>query len=472
MPKSRILVIDDEAAIRESLRMTLEYEGYEVLLAPTGQDGITSAERDAPDLVLLDVKMPGMDGLEVLERLRLINETLPVIVVSGHGTISTAVEATKKGAFDFIEKPFASERVLVALRNALDQRRLRDENRTLKRAVEVRHQMIGDSGALRQVMAAVGRAAPTNATVLIQGESGVGKELVARTIHRNSLRSRERFVQVNCAAIPEELIESELFGHEKGSFTGATEKQTGKFEQADRGTIFLDEVGDMSPKTQAKVLRVLQEGEVERLGSARTIKVDVRVIAATNKNLEEEIEKGNFREDLYFRLAVIPIYVPPLRERPEDVPLLVRHYMDYFCRESNARPRRITNAALEALSRYRWKGNIRELRNTVERMMIMAPGDTIDVPDLPGALRTPGAPTSTPGSRVPAPVNAGPAAVAEAVAPGTLREFKDNAERAFLVAKLRENAWNISKTAEVIDTPRSNLYKKLEQYQISQESDG
>ena len=472
MPKSRILVIDDEAAIRESLRMTLEYEGYEVLLAPTGQDGITSAERDAPDLVLLDVKMPGMDGLEVLERLRLINETLPVIVVSGHGTISTAVEATKKGAFDFIEKPFASERVLVALRNALDQRRLRDENRTLKRAVEVRHQMIGDSGALRQVMAAVGRAAPTNATVLIQGESGVGKELVARTIHRNSLRSRERFVQVNCAAIPEELIESELFGHEKGSFTGATEKQTGKFEQADRGTIFLDEVGDMSPKTQAKVLRVLQEGEVERLGSARTIKVDVRVIAATNKNLEEEIEKGNFREDLYFRLAVIPIYVPPLRERPEDVPLLVRHYMDYFCRESNARPRRITNAALEALSRYRWKGNIRELRNTVERMMIMAPGDTIDVPDLPGALRTPGAPTSTPGSRVPAPVNAGPAAVAEAVAPGTLREFKDNAERAFLVQKLRENGWNISKTAEVIDTPRSNLYKKLEQYQISQESDG
>ena len=471
MPKSRILVIDDEAAIRESLRMTLEYEGYEVLLAPTGQDGITSAERDAPDLVLLDVKMPGMDGLEVLERLRLINETLPVIVVSGHGTISTAVEATKKGAFDFIEKPFASERVLVALRNALDQRRLRDENRTLKRAVEVRHQMIGDSGALRQVMAAVGRAAPTNATVLIQGESGVGKELVARTIHRNSLRSRERFVQVNCAAIPEELIESELFGHEKGSFTGATEKQTGKFEQADRGTIFLDEVGDMSPKTQAKVLRVLQEGEVERLGSARTIKVDVRVIAATNKNLEEEIEKGNFREDLYFRLAVIPIYVPPLRERPEDVPLLVRHYMDYFCRESNARPRRITNAAMEALSRYRWKGNIRELRNTVERMMIMAPGDTIDLPDLPGAVRTPGAPSATTGSRVAAPAHAGSAA-SDAVAPGTLREFKDNAERAFLVQKLRENGWNISKTAEVIDTPRSNLYKKLEQYQISQESDG
>ncbi|MFN7914422.1 MAG: sigma-54 dependent transcriptional regulator [Vicinamibacterales bacterium] len=467
MPKSRILVIDDEAAIRDSLRMTLEYEGYEVVLAATGQEGLTLAEREAPDLVILDVKMPGMDGIEVLERLRTMNDALPVIVVSGHGTISTAVEATKKGAFDFIEKPFASDRVLVSLRNALDQRRLRDENRSLKRAVEVRHQMIGESSVLRQVMGAISRAAPTNATVLIQGESGVGKELVARTIHRNSLRSRERFVQVNCAAIPEELIESELFGHEKGSFTGATEKQVGKFEQADRGTIFLDEVGDMSAKTQAKVLRVLQEGEVERLGSARTTKVDVRVIAATNKNLEEEIEKGGFREDLYFRLAVIPIYVPPLRERPDDIPLLVRHYMDLFCRENNTRPRRVTPAAMDALQRYRWKGNIRELRNTVERMIIMSPGDTIDLADLPGTVRTPSAAASpASSSRSLAASDTG------ASGAGTLREFKDNAERAFLVAKLRENAWNISKTAEVIDTPRSNLYKKLEQYQISQETDG
>src|SRR6187455_2165527 len=383
MPKSRILVIDDEAAIRDSLRMTLEYEGYDFIGAATGQEGLAMAERESPDLVLLDVKMPGMDGLEVLDRLHAMNETLPVIVVSGHGTISTAVEATKKGAFDFIEKPFASDRVLVSVRNALDQRRLRDENKSLRKAVEVRHQMIGESPALRQVMAAVGRAAPTNATVLIQGESGVGKELVARTIHRNSLRSRERFVQVNCAAIPEELIESELFGHERGSFTGATEKQIGKFEQADHGTIFLDEVGDMSAKTQAKVLRVLQEGEVERLGSARTIKVDVRVIAATNKQLEEEIEKGTFREDLYFRLAVIPIHVPSLRERPEDIPLLVRHYIDFFSRENNTRPKRITPAALEALQRHRWKGNIRELRNTVERLNIMTSSDTIDVADLP-----------------------------------------------------------------------------------------
>jgi two-component system nitrogen regulation response regulator NtrX len=460
MPKPRILVIDDESGIRDSLRMTLEYEGYEFVGAATGQEGLALAERDTPDLVVLDIKMPGMDGIEVLDRLRSMNEGLPVIVISGHGTIGTAVEAIKKGAFDFIEKPFASERVFVSLRNALDSRRLRDENRTLKRAVEVRHQMIGDSQALKHVMAAVGRAAPTNATVLIQGESGVGKELVARTIHRNSLRSRERFVQVNCAAIPEELIESELFGHEKGSFTGATEKQVGKFEQADRGTIFLDEVGDMSAKTQAKVLRVLQEGEVERLGSARTIKVDVRVIAATNKNLEDEIEKGHFREDLYFRLAVIPIHVPSLRERPEDVPLLVRHYMDYFARENNVRPKRIALAALDLLQRYRWKGNIRELRNTVERLMIMSAGDAIEVADLPDAVRSPA-------------LRAGSAANgAEAAKVGTLREFKDTTERAYLVGKLRENGWNISKTAEVIGTPRSNLYKKLEQYQISQEGDG
>jgi two-component system nitrogen regulation response regulator NtrX len=462
MPKTRILVIDDEAAIRDSLRMTLEYEGYEFLGAATGQEGLALAERESPDLVLLDVKMPGMDGLEVLDRLRAANDTVPVVVISGHGSISTAVDATKKGAFDFIEKPFASERVLVSLRNALDQRRLKDENRSLKRAAEVRHQMIGESAALKHVMAAISRAAPTNATVLIQGESGVGKELVARTIHRNSLRSRERFVQVNCAAIPEELIESELFGHEKGSFTGATEKQVGKFEQADRGTIFLDEVGDMSAKTQAKVLRVLQEGEVERLGSARTIKVDVRVIAATNKNLEEEIEKGRFREDLYFRLAVIPVHVPPLRERADDIPLLVRHYMETFSRENNMRPKRITQAAMDALQRYRWKGNIRELRNTVERLNIMTSGDTIDVADLPAALRS----------------GAGAAAASKAASDvdgakaGTLREFKDTSERAYLVAKLRENGWNISKTAEVIDTPRSNLYKKLEQYQISQETDG
>jgi two-component system nitrogen regulation response regulator NtrX len=455
--KSRILVIDDEAEIRRSVRMILEYEGYEVIEASSGPEGVTLVERESPDLVFLDIKMPGIDGLDALQRIKASKETLPVVIISGHGTVSTAVEATKAGAFDFIEKPLATERVLVTIRNALDQTRLRDENTSLKRAVEVRHQMVGESPALRQVWDAIKRAAPTNATVLLLGESGSGKELVARSIHRNSLRSRDRFVQVNCAAIPEELIESELFGHEKGSFTGATEKQIGKFEQADRGTIFLDEVGDMSAKTQAKVLRVLQEGEVERLGSARTIKVDVRVIAATNKDLEAEIEKGNFREDLYFRLSVIPIRVPPLRDRREDIPALVRHFADLFSRDNNRRPQRFTPAALEYMQKARWKGNVRELKNTVERLIIMTPGDTIDVDDLRDVVRID---------------QKAPVGEAEKDRPGTLREFKESAERTFLVGKLRENNWNISKTAEVIGTPRSNLYKKLEQYGISQEADG
>ena len=438
--------------------MILEYEGYDVIEASSGPEGVALAEREAPDLVFLDIKMPGMDGLEVLKRLKASNENaLPVVMISGHGTVSTAVEATKAGAFDFIEKPLASERVLVTIRNALDQTRLRDENTSLKRAVEVRHQMVGESPALRQVWDAIKRAAPTNATVLLLGESGSGKELVARSIHRNSLRSRDRFVQVNCAAIPEELIESELFGHEKGSFTGATEKQIGKFEQADHGTIFLDEVGDMSAKTQAKVLRVLQEGEVERLGSARTIKVDVRVLAATNKDLEAEIEKGNFREDLYFRLSVIPIRVPPLRDRPDDIPALVRHFADLFSRDNNRKPQRFTPAALEHMQKARWKGNVRELKNTVERLIIMTPGEVIDVDDLRDIVRLE--------------PKAGPVDN-DKERPGTLREFKESAERTFLVGKLRENNWNISKTAEVIGTPRSNLYKKLEQYGITQEGDG
>ena len=455
--KSRILVVDDEAEIRKSLRMILEYEGYDVVEASSGAEGLALAERDAPDLVFLDVKMPGMDGLEVLQRLQASRESMPVVVISGHATKEEVANSIKRGAIDFIEKPLGSDRILVTVKNALEHERLRDENRSLKRAAEARHQMVGESPALRHVWDAIKRAAPTNATVLLLGESGVGKELVARSIHRNSLRSRDRFVQVNCAAIPEELIESELFGHEKGSFTGATEKQIGKFEQADKGTIFLDEVGDMSPKTQAKVLRVLQEGEVERLGSARTIKVDVRVIAATNKELEQEIEKGTFREDLYFRLSVIPIRVPPLRDRREDIPVLVRHFADLFTRDHGRRPPRFTQAALDYMAKARWKGNVRELRNSVERLIIMSPGEVIDVNDLRDVVRIDAKPST---------------AEAEKERPGTLREFKEVAERAFLVEKLREHNWNISKTAEVIGTPRSNLYKKLEQYGITQENDG
>src|SRR5687768_3615090 len=368
--------------------MILEYEDYQFVGAATGQEGIAAVQRERPDLVLLDIKMPGMDGLEVLRKLHALDETLPVVMISGHGTTATAVEAIRSGAIDFLDKPLSSERVIVTLQNALRQEQLRSENRELKLAMESKYEIVGESPALRGVLEAVKRAAPTNATVMLLGESGVGKELVARTIHRNSPRAGQRFVQVNCAAIPEELIESELFGHEKGSFTGATEKQIGKFEQADRGTIFLDEVGDMSQKTQAKVLRVLQEQEVERLGSARTIKVDVRVIAATNKNLEEAIQRGEFREDLYFRLNVIPIVVPPLRDRREDIPQLVQHFARLTSDEHNLRPKRFEAAAMDALQRYRWRGNIRELRNTIERLMIMSPGDSIRVEDLPAEVRS------------------------------------------------------------------------------------
>jgi two-component system nitrogen regulation response regulator NtrX len=471
--KPRILVIDDEAAIRDSLRMILEYEGYGFTGAASGQDGIALVQRDRPDLVLLDIKMPGMDGMDVLRRLRALDEGLPVVMISGHGTTSTAVEAIKSGALDFLDKPLSSERVILTLQNALKQQELRQENRALKLAMEAKYEIVGESQALRAVLESVKRAAPTNATVMLLGESGVGKELVARTIHRNSPRAGQRFIQVNCAAIPEELIESELFGHEKGSFTGATEKQVGKFEQADRGTIFLDEVADMSAKTQAKVLRVLQEQEVERLGSARTIKVDVRVIAATNKNLEEMIQRGEFREDLYFRLNVIPILVPPLRERRSDIPLLVQHFARRMSDEHNMKPKRFDPRAMEALQRYRWRGNIRELRNTVERVLIMTPGDVVRIEDLAQDVRgdVPVMAQAEPAT-VAAVVSSGPQPQAPSVSAGTLREFKDAAERAFLVQKLRENNWNISKTAEVIDTPRSNLYKKLEQYGIKQEVDG
>jgi two-component system nitrogen regulation response regulator NtrX len=484
--KPKILVIDDEAAIRDSLRMILEYEHYGFIGAGSGQEGLAAIQRERPDMVLLDIKMPGMDGMEVLRKIRMVDETVPVVMISGHGTTSTAVDAIKSGAIDFLDKPLSSERVIVTVQNVLATQELRQENRALKLAMESKYEIVGDSPALRHVLESVKKAAPTNATVLLLGESGAGKELVARTIHRNSPRAGQRFIQVNCAAIPEELIESELFGHEKGSFTGATEKQIGKFEQADRGTIFLDEIGDMSAKTQAKVLRVLQEQEVERLGSARTIKVDVRVIAATNKNLEDAIARGEFREDLFFRLNVIPIVVPPLRERKSDIPALVQHFAKRLSEEHNMRPKRFEPRAMEALQRYRWRGNIRELRNTVERVLIMAAGDSVRVDDLPQDIRGDAGPrpseTAEAGTSAGAGVGAGlsrpemttgtGSAEMPGAGAGTLREFKDLSERAFLVQKLRENNWNISKTAELIDTPRSNLYKKLEQYGIKQEVDG
>ena len=466
--KARILVIDDDAEIRKSFKMTLEYAGYDVTLAATGDEGVKLVEQEAPDLVFCDIKMPGMDGLEVLQKLQHLKDVMPIVVITGNADIQNAVEATRLGAFDFIEKPVSSERMLVTVRNAVDTRRLKTENKGYRRDAEKKYQIIGDSPALAAVRGAIQKASPTNATVLIWGESGVGKELVARAIHRESLRRDGPFVQVNCAAIPDELIESELFGHEKGSFTGATDRQIGKFEQADKGTIFLDEIGDMSMKTQAKVLRVLQEQELERLGSNRVIKVDVRVIAATNKNLEEEIDKGTFREDLFYRLNVVPIHVPALRERRDDIPALVRHFADLFARDNNFHRKTFTAQAMEKLKQQHWRGNIRELRNFVERLVIMTSVDSIDAKDVPdgGVIRGDAA----------APIAAGEVSASATeqswMQAPTLQEFKSGSERAYLVAKLRENGWNISKTAEVIDTPRSNLYKKLEQYQISQERDG
>ncbi len=454
MPK-RVLVIDDETAIREAIRMTLEYEGYNVDEARSGQEGIDRALRLPYDTILLDIKMPVLDGIEVLENLKAQKVPTPVIMVSGHGDIQTAVDCTRRGAFDFLEKPLNRDRLLLAVRNATRQRHLEDENLEYREKRAKEYTIIGESPALGSLREQIERAAPTRATVLIEGESGTGKELVAREIHHRSSRASQPFVQVNCAAIPEELIESELFGHEKGSFTGAVRKQTGKFVAADGGTIFLDEVGDMSLRTQAKVLRVLQEGEVEPVGSAAVVKVDVRVIAATNKNLQEEIRHGRFREDLYYRLNVIPVRTPPLRERRGDIPLLAEHFARLFSEEHNYKPKMFTAGANKALQASPWRGNVRELRNLIERLVIMTPADEIDVGDLPPDL-----------FERPAEIISG------AISLRTLQEFKDEAEKAFILTKLRENGWNVSKTAESIETPRSNLYKKIEQYDIRRESPG
>jgi two-component system nitrogen regulation response regulator NtrX len=451
----RILVVDDETAIREAIRMTLEYEGYRVDEARSGQDGLDKAGRTPYDAILLDIKMPVLDGIEVLENLKTQRIGAPVIMVSGHGDVSTAVECTKRGAFDFLEKPLNRDKLLLAVRNAVRQQKLEEENIELRDRVERDYQIVGESPSMKDLRAQIELAAPTKATVLIQGESGTGKELVAREIHRRSSRANGMFVQVNCAAIPEELIESELFGHEKGSFTGAVRKQTGKFVAADGGTIFLDEIGDMSLRTQAKVLRVLQEGEVEPVGAATVIKVDVRVIAATNKDLTEEIRNGRFREDLFYRLNVIPIRTPPLRERKDDIPVLAQHFAALFSAEYNKHLKKFTPAALKALQDAAWRGNVRELRNMIERLVIMIPSDTIDIGDLPAEF-----------------FRAATEIISTAMRLATLQDFKDEAEKAFIVAKLREHGWNVSKTAEAIDTPRSNLYKKIEQYAIKREGGG
>jgi two-component system nitrogen regulation response regulator NtrX len=451
---ARILVVDDEEGIRRVLHQLFEYEDHEVRSAGGGAEAIAIHQEFHPDVTFLDVKMARMDGLEALSRIRENDPTAVVIMISGHGTIDTAVEATRRGAFDFLEKPLDTDRLLVVLRNALQTQGLVQENARLRGEIESRHQIVGRSFALRQVLDRVEKVAPTDARVLVTGENGTGKELVARAIHRLSPRADKAFIEVNCAAIPSELIESELFGHMKGSFTGAHEDRAGKFELADGGTLFLDEIGDMSLQAQAKVLRALQEGIVTRVGGAKPITVDVRVLAATNKDLEEEIKGGRFREDLYYRLNVIPLHVPPLRERREDIAMLVRHFTESYARDANLRPKPFTDEALERMQRMDWPGNVRELRNTVERLMILASGATVAADDVELLV----------GGRM-----KGGGLSGDLLGCNTFAEFKEAAERAFILQKLRENDWNVSETARLLDMPRSNLYKKIERYELVRE---
>jgi two-component system nitrogen regulation response regulator NtrX len=448
-----ILVVDDEQSIRESLDGILQDEGFRTISAETGEDALAMLGAENPDLILLDIWLPGMDGLETLHRIRENNPEQLVIMMSGHGTIETAVKATKLGAYDFIEKPLSLEKVLISIENALKVSRLVEENRTLKASMAKEYEMVGTSPAIQNLKEQITIAAPTSGWVLITGENGTGKELVARAIHHYSKRSDKPFVEVNCAAIPEELIESELFGHEKGAFTGATTQRKGKFDQANEGTLFLDEIGDMSLKTQAKILRILQERKFERVGGNRTIEVDVRVIAATNKDLEKQIREGHFRQDLYYRLNVLPFHVPPLRERREDIPLLAKHFLAFFCSKESRETKSLEQDALEALAAYNWPGNIRELKNIVERLVIMTPHRSISLADLP------------PGIQQAEPRNhEGKAYIPDSGV--SLKQAREDFEKEFILQKLQENDGNISRTAEAIDMERSNLHRKIKSYGI------
>jgi len=451
MSLRRVLVVDDERGIRDALKQVLEYEEIEVQTCGSGHEAVRVYPEFQPHLVFLDVKMEGMDGLETLKKLRERDPQAQVVMISGHGTIQTAVEATQLGAYDFLEKPLDTDRILLTLRNALQHVVLVSENVRLKQEVRTQHEIVGSSKAIRQVIDLLEKVAPTPARVLITGENGTGKELVARAIHALSPRAAGPFVEVNCAAIPSELIESELFGHVKGSFTGAFADRAGKFELADGGTLFLDEVGDMSLSAQAKVLRALQEGVISRVGSGKALPVDVRVIAATNKHLGSEIDEGHFREDLLYRLNVVPIHVPPLRERRGDLAQLVAHFAEQLTKRGGLAAKKFEAAALERLNAHDWPGNIRELKNAVERLLILATGASVtqsDVERLVGKEE---------GGR-------GKGTDAAWMRAGTFEDFKQAAERAFLLGKLQQHDWNVSETARSLEMPRSNLYKKIERY--------
>jgi DNA-binding NtrC family response regulator len=454
MPQPTVLIVDDEPNILTSLKRALELEGYRAAVAGAGAFGLEKAKDDPPDLVLLDVAMPELDGLEVLRRLKQELPDLPVVMMSGHGSIETAVRATKLGAFDFVEKPLSTDKLLITIENALKLSRLHRENAELRQRADGDFEMIGRSAAMRQIFETLRKAAPSDASVLISGSNGTGKELVARALHQHSKRAAGPFVKTNCAAIPQELIESELFGHERGAFTGATQLRRGKFEQAHGGTLFLDEIGDMSLGAQAKVLRALEEREIERVGGSGAIAVDVRVVAATNKELGEEIEAARFREDLYHRLLVVPIAVPPLRERREDIPALVEHFLRQACAANDRRLKGIAQGAIGLLMQYDWPGNVRELKNLVARLVILSSGELVSEEEVRACL-----PAVKP--------------VQSAYRRGiSLRELVATAEREIILRALEANAGQVSKTAGELQVERSHLYKKMRALGIDPRSEG
>jgi len=452
MMSKTILVVDDETSILQSLEGILTDEGFEVAIAESGLGALEKVKEEMPDLVLLDIWMPGLDGIETLEKIKALYPTLQVIMMSGHGNIETAVKSTKVGAYDYIEKPLSLEKLLLSINNALAHSRLVEEVHFLKEKEMKKHNIVGNSETMADLKEQIRIVAPTNAWVLISGENGTGKELVAHTIHRLSRRSRNPMVEVNCAAIPEELIESELFGHEKGAFTGASTMRKGKFDSAHEGTIFLDEIGDMSLKAQSKTLRILQEQKFERVGGTKTIEVDVRVVAATNKDLEKEIENGAFREDLYFRLNVIPMRVPSLKERVEDIPSLVNEFVKEFALSAKVEPKEFPSETLDLLQRYDWPGNVRELKNLIERLMIMTQAPVIGRKDIPAPFNQSAKPAR--------------AGMASGFSSDSFKEAKGEFEKAFIEEKLNAYNGNISQTAEAIGIERSNLHKKIKQYNL------
>jgi two-component system nitrogen regulation response regulator NtrX len=466
-----ILIIDDEASIRQTLAGALNDEGYRTLLAPNAAQGIELARKQNPDVILLDIWMPEIDGLTALNEMKQQGSEIPVIIMSGHGNIETAVKATKLGAFDFVEKPIELDRILVLIRNALSARDLAEENQALRKQLATRRPLIAESPSMKHIQDMVKRVAPTSGSVLITGENGTGKEVIAQTLHALSNRFKKPFIEVNCAAIPEELIESELFGHEKGAFTGATQLRRGRFDLADQGTLFLDEIGDMSLKTQAKILRILQEQKFERVGGSETHSVDVRIIAATNKDLKQEITKGTFREDLYFRLNVVRLHIPPLRDRKEDIASLIHYFLKEFASVHQKPAREVSEEGQKLLEKYSWPGNVRELRNLIERFVILQGTDDEKTPIPADEIKMHLGDTafSSGSSKGDGKFNEATPGVIAMSTGQSLKDAKSDFEREYIIQALKDNDWNISKTAQVLGIERSYLHRRIKSFGIEVE---